>query len=69
MQYGESLTQYLAEIGLTESEIEKFHESDENKERQIDVLKKCRYRIPDAVHEREKSIRQIDHLIQEIKKD
>ncbi len=69
MQYGENLTQYLTEIGLTESEIEKFNESDGNKERQVEILKKSRYRILDAVHEREKSIRQIDYLIHEIKKD
>ncbi len=63
----ESLTQYLTEIGLTENEIEKFNESGKNKERQIDVLKKSRYRILDAVHEQEKSIQQIDYLIHEIK--
>ncbi len=65
----ESLTQYLTEIGLTENEIEKFNESGKNKERQIDVLKKSRYRILDAVHEQEKSIQQIDYLIHEIKKE
>ncbi len=69
MQHGESLTQYLTEIGLTASEIKKFNESGENKERQIEVLKKSRYRILDAVHEQEKSIQQIDYLIHEIKKN
>ena len=69
MQYGESLTQYLTEIGLTESEIEKFNTSGVNKERLIDVLKKSRYRILDAVHAQEKSIQQIDYLIHEIKKN
>ncbi|MDE6442513.1 MAG: hypothetical protein K2L12_07185 [Clostridia bacterium] len=69
MQYGESLTQYLTEIGLTESEVIKFNASGGNIERQIDVLKKSRYRILDAVHEQEKSIQQIDYLIHEIKKN
>ncbi len=69
MQYGENLTHYLTEIGLTESEIEKFNESDGNKERQIEVLKKSRYRILDDVHEREKSIQQIDYMIHDLKKD
>ncbi len=67
MQYGESLTQYLTEIGLTESEVKKFNESDGNKERQIAILKKSRCRILDAVHEQEKAIQQIDYLIHEIK--
>ncbi len=67
MQYGESLTQYLTEIGLTESEAKKFNASGGNIERQIDVLKKSRYRILDAVHAQEKSIQQIDYLIHEIK--
>ncbi len=69
MQLGENLTQYLKEIGLTESEVKTFNESDGNKERQLDVLKKIRYRILDAVHEQEKSIQQIDYLIHEIKKN
>ncbi len=69
MQYGENLTQYLTEIGLTESEIEKFNESGGSKEKQIDVLKKSRYRILNAVHEQEKAIQQIDYLIYEIKKN
>ena len=69
MQYGENLTQYLAEIGLTEGEVKTFRDYDGNRERQIDVLKKSRYRILDAVHEQEKSIQQIDYLIHEIKKD
>ncbi len=67
MQYGEDLTQYLTEIGLTEIEIKKFNESGGNKERQIEVLKKSRYRILDAVHKQEKSIQQIDYLMHEIK--
>ncbi|MDE6617961.1 MAG: hypothetical protein K2K13_02915 [Clostridiales bacterium] len=69
MQYGESLTQYLTEIGLTAAEVARFSESGESKQRQIDVLKKSRYRILDDIHEREKSIQQIDYLIHEIKKD
>ncbi len=69
MQHGENLTQYLTEIGLTENEVKKFNESDGNKERQVEVLKKSRYRILDAVHEREKSIQQIDYLIHEIKQN
>lgn len=69
MQYGHSLTQYLTEIGLTESEVNKFNEGVGNTKRQIDVLKKSRCRILDAVHEQEKSIQQIDFLIHEIKKD
>ena len=68
MQYKEDLTQYLTEIGLTSSEVEKFNNNGGNKDRQIDVLKKSRYRILDAVHEQEKSIQQIDYLIHEIKK-
>ncbi|MDE5562909.1 MAG: hypothetical protein K2J01_05120 [Clostridiales bacterium] len=69
MLYGNDLTQYLTEIGLTAIEVEKFSESGESKQRQIDVLKKSRYRILDDIHEREKSIQQIDYLIHEIKKD
>ena len=69
MEYGESLIRRLSEIGLTESEIEKFNSYVGNKERQIDVLQKSRYRILDAVHLQEKSIQQIDYLIYEIKKD
>ncbi len=69
MQLGENLTQYLTEIGLTASEVKKFNESGANKDRQIEILKKSRYRILDAVHEQEKSIQQIDYLIHEIKKD
>ena len=68
MDYGESLTRRLSEIGLTENEIEKFNSFVGNKEKQIDVLKKSRYRILDAVHLQEKSIQQIDYLIYEIKK-
>ncbi len=67
MQRGEKLTQYLTEIGLTENEVKKFNESDGNKDRQIEVLKKSRYRILDAVHKQEKYIQQIDYLIHEIK--
>lgn len=69
MQYGERLTEYLTEIGLTESEVNNFNASGENKEKKIDVLKKSRYRILEAVHEQEKSIQQIDYLIHEIKKN
>ncbi len=69
MQYGENLTELLTEIGLTESEVKKFISSGGNIERQIDVLKKSRYRILDAVHKQEKSIQQIDYLIHEIKKN
>ena len=69
MQYGESLTEYLTEIGLTENEVKSFNAGVGNKNRQIDVLKKSRCRILDAVHEQEKSIQQIDYLIHEIKKD
>ena len=69
MQYGESLTQYLTELGLTENEVSKFNESGNNHEKQIDVLRKSRYRILDAVHAQEKSIQQIDYLIREIKKN
>ena len=69
MQYGESITQYLTEIGLTATEVASFNESGESKQRQIDVLKKSRYRILDDIHEREKSIQLIDYLIHEIKKD
>ena len=69
MQYGENLTELLTEIGLTESEVKKFISSGGNIERQIDVLKKSRYRILDAVHKQEKSIQQIDYLIYEIKKN
>ena len=69
MQYGESLTEYLTEIGLTASEVKKFNDNSGNKTEQIDVLKKSRYRILDAVHEQEKSIQQIDYLIHEIKKN
>ena len=39
MLNGENLTELLTEIGLTESEVEKFNSSDGNIERQIDVLK------------------------------
>ena len=69
MQYGENLTSYLTEIGLTESEVKKFNSSVGNTERQIDVLKKSRYRLLEAVHEQEKSIQQIDYLIHEIKRN
>ena len=69
MLNGENLTELLTEIGLTESEVEKFNSSDGNIERQIDVLKKSRYRILDSVHAQEKSIQQIDYLIHEIKKN
>ena len=68
MQYGENLTGYLTEIGLTESEVNNFNENGGNREMQIDILKKIRCRILDAVHEQEKSIQQIDYLIHEIKK-
>lgn len=69
MEYGESLIRRLSEIGLTEGEIERFNSYVGNKERQIDVLQKSRYRILGAVHLQEKSIQQIDYLIYEIKKD
>ena len=69
MQYGVRLTEYLTEIGLTESEVEKFNLSGGNTDRQIDVLKKSRYRLLEAVHEQEKSIQQIDYLIHEVKKN
>ena len=69
MQSGESLSQYLTELGLTESEVKKFNDNGGNIERQIDVLKNSRYRILDAVHAQEKSIQQIDYLLHEIKKN
>ena len=69
MQYGENLTKYLTEIGLTEGEVKMFNSSSGNSERQIDVLKRIRYRLLEAVHEQEKSIQQIDYLIHEIKKN
>lgn len=69
MQYGESLTQYLLDLGLTESEVKKFKDNGGNKERQIEVLIKSRCRILNAVHEQEKLIQQIDYLIYEIKKN
>ena len=62
------MIRHLSEIGLTESEIDKFNGSVGNKEKQIDVLRKSRYRILETVHEQEKSIQQIDYLIYEIKK-
>ncbi len=65
----ENLSQYLTEIGLTEREIAQFNENGDNKERQIEILKRSRYRILDAVHEGEKAIQQIDYLIYEIKKE
>ncbi len=68
MEYNENLSQYLMELGLTKSEINKFSENGNNPEKQIEVLRKSRYRILDAVHEQEKSIQQIDYLIHEIKK-
>ncbi|MDE5868144.1 MAG: hypothetical protein K2H02_04290, partial [Anaeroplasmataceae bacterium] len=68
MEYNENLSQYLMELGLTKSEINKFSENGNNPENQIEVLRKSRYRILDAVHEQEKSIQQIDYLIHEIKK-
>ena len=68
MQYGESLSQYLTDIGLTASEVKTVC-SGENKEKQIDALKKSRSRILDEVHRQEKSIQQIDYLIHEINKN
>lgn len=68
MEYTDNLVRYLIEIGLTESEVKKFNDSSGNKERQIDILRKSRYRILDSVHRQEKSIEQIDYLIHEIKK-
>ncbi|MGM9645892.1 MAG: hypothetical protein ACI3XS_04315 [Eubacteriales bacterium] len=69
MEYGENLIRRLSEIGLTENEIDEFNSYVGNKESQIGVLQKSRYRILDAVHLQEKSIQQIDYLIYEIKKD
>ncbi|MDE6655360.1 MAG: hypothetical protein K2J85_00025 [Anaeroplasmataceae bacterium] len=69
MEYNETLTQYLTKLGLTKSEVNKFSESGNNREKQIEVLRKSRYRILDAVHEQEKSIQQIDYLIHEMKKN
>ena len=69
MQYKENLEEYLTEIGLTESEVKTFNDNGGNKEKQIDILRRSRYRILDAVHQQEKSIQQIDYLIHEIKKN
>lgn len=69
MEYKENLTQYLIELGLTKSEVNQFTESNANQEKQIEILRKSRYRILDTVHEQEKMIEQIDYLIYEIKKE
>ena len=58
----------LAEIGLDESEVAQFDANGDNRQKQIEILKKTRYRILDSVHEQEKKIQQIDYLIHEIKK-
>lgn len=68
MEYEEGLIKHLLKIGLTESEVSKFNDSSANKDKQIEILKKGRYRILNNVHEQEKAIQQLDYLIYEIKK-
>ena len=56
----------LAKAGLSKTEIVQISEC-ENPETQIRMLRKCRYRLLDEIHEKQQSLDAIDYMICKIK--
>ena len=56
----------LAKAGLSKTEIAQISEC-ENPETQIRMLRKCRYRLLDEIHEKQQSLDAIDYMICKIK--
>lgn len=56
----------LAKAGLSKEEINEISEC-EDKERQIRMLRKCRYRLLDEIHGKQQSLDEIDYMISKMK--
>lgn len=59
-------TYSLARAGLSKEEIDEISEC-EDREVQIRMLRKCRYKLLDEVHEKQQSIDEIDYIISKMK--
>ncbi|MDE7156898.1 MAG: hypothetical protein K2O02_02890 [Lachnospiraceae bacterium] len=56
----------LAKAGLSREEIDKISGC-EDREMQIRLLRKCRYRLLDEIHGKQQSLDEIDYMISKIK--
>lgn len=56
----------LAKAGLSREEIDKISGC-KDREMQIRLLRKCRYRLLDEIHEKQQSLDEIDYMISKIK--
>ncbi len=56
----------LAKAGIGKEEIDKITKC-EDKERQIQMLRKCRYRLLDEIHKKQQSLDEIDYMISQMK--
>lgn len=59
-------TYSLARAGLSKEEIDEISGC-EDRERQIRMLRKCRYRLLDEIHEKQQSLDEIDYMISKLK--
>lgn len=56
----------LAKAGLSKEEIIEISKC-EDRERQIQMLRKCRYRLLDEIHEKQQSLDEVDYIIIQLK--
>lgn len=56
----------LAKAGLSKEEINEISGC-EDRERQIQMLRKCRYRLLDDIHKKQQSLDEIDYMISQMK--
>lgn len=56
----------LAKAGLSKEEINKILEC-EDRGRQIQMLRKCRYQLLDEIHGKQQSLDEMDYMITKIK--
>lgn len=56
----------LANAGLSKAEISKISACEE-RGRQIQMLRKCRFKLLDEIHEKQQSLDEIDYIIRKMK--
>lgn len=56
----------LSKAGLSKEQIEEITECDD-REMQIQMLRKCRYRLLEEIHEKQQSLDEIDYIICKMK--
>ncbi len=56
----------LAKIGLGQAEIEEISRCDD-RERQIKLLRKCRYRLLEQIHEKQQALDELDYTIRKMR--